>query len=203
MRKIHKLISVIVLIIFAYFYIGTFNEATQEREKPPEYTKSPTNMGEHIVEIIQPIATYPEYDIPLEDDLQEYIWNLANEYEISYEMVLAVINAESSFRTDVVSRTNDYGLMQINSKYMDYHAANAGIDNFDPFNPYQNVKVGIHLLATERNYWRSQEMGEEYVFMYTLGSYKCGRTGLKNSGLPWDYINKISNYKTQLELSNI
>lgn len=203
MKKIHKLFSVIVLIIFAYFYMGTFNGTSQEGEKPPEYTKHPTNRGEHIVEIIQPIATYPRYDIPLEDDLQEYIWNLANEYEISYEMVLAVINAESSFRADVVSRTNDYGLMQINSRYMDSHAAKAGIDDFDPFNPYQSVQVGIHLLATERNYWRSQGLCEEDVYLYCLGSYKCGRSGVINNGLPWDYIDKISSYKTHLELNHI
>ena len=50
----------------------------------------------------------------MDDDLQEFIYYLSAGYNIDFTLAMAVIQHESSFRSDVVSSTNDYGLMQIN-----------------------------------------------------------------------------------------
>ena len=116
-----------------------------------------SDSNDNKIEIEEKIER-PEYDIPLSIELQDYIWDLANENEISYELVLAVINVESSFnikaRNKNRNRTSDRGLMQINSAFQKYHAKNAGIEKFDPYNPFQNVKVGINVLVLDREYWR-------------------------------------------------
>lgn len=103
---------------------------------------------------------------------------MCDENEISYELVLAVMYLESRFDVEAVNYANsngtrDYGLMQINSRYKDVHAENAGIDNFNVFDPYENIKVGINVLVTERNYWREYGMCEMEVFKYFLSSYNA------------------------------
>ena len=89
---------------------------------------------------------FEPWDIPLSDDLQQYIHNLCEKYDISYAMVIAMIDVESGFNSKAVSSTNDYGLMQINSVN---HK-----DNMDYLNPYDNVEQGIkalHRLTGEYN----------------------------------------------------
>ena len=161
-----------------------------------------SDSNDNKIEIEEKIER-PEYDIPLSIELQDYIWDLANENEISYELVLAVINVESSFnikaRNKNRNRTSDRGLMQINSAFQKYHAKNAGIEKFDPYNPFQNVKVGINVLVLDREYWRGKGLSEEDVYYYVIGSYNMGKEGVRKYGLPWDYINKVSEYKIYLE----
>ena len=42
---------------------------------------------------------FEPWDIPLSDDLQQYIHNLCEKYDISYAMVIAMIDVESGFNT--------------------------------------------------------------------------------------------------------
>lgn len=54
--------------------------------------------------------------IPLDKDLQEYVWELCVYLEIPecYETILAIMWQETHFDPSLTSITNDYGLMQIN-----------------------------------------------------------------------------------------
>jgi hypothetical protein len=58
----------------------------------------------------------PIYNIELSEELQEYTYAMCLNYGIvdHYELVLAMMWHESNFTPDVISRTNDYGIMQIN-----------------------------------------------------------------------------------------
>lgn len=92
--------------------------------------------------------TPPRYfDIPLDEEMQSYIWTLCGEFGITdhYELVYALIQTESSFRPDLVSSTNDYGLMQINVVNHKTLSDLFAIDDF--LDPYQNVHGGIYLLS--------------------------------------------------------
>ena len=53
-------------------------------------------------------------DVPLDAKFQEYLYGLCLKYEIPYTLAVAVIEAESTYRADVISKSSDYGLMQIN-----------------------------------------------------------------------------------------
>lgn len=87
---------------------------------------------------------YPDpyiYDpeIPLEEDLQIKFQEICREYNVCYELVLAIIEHESRFIPNVVSKSGKCkGLMQINT---DYHKCP------DPFDPVENVKTGVGYLA--------------------------------------------------------
>ena len=96
-----------------------------------------------VVETIEPTVFY--YDCPLSHDLQDYIRKLCEENKVSMSLVIALIESESSFRMNVVSNTNDYGLMQINEINHEWLSEEYGITDF--LDPYQNVFCGITILS--------------------------------------------------------
>ena len=54
-------------------------------------------------------------EIEMDEELQEFIYCLSYGYNIDYAFVMGLIEAESTYQVDVISSTNDYGLMQINT----------------------------------------------------------------------------------------
>lgn len=91
----------------------------------------------------EPVTVY--FDVPLSKELQDYIRNLCDEYGIPIELVIAIIDVESTFRANVVSKTNDYGLMQINKCNHEWLTDKLGVTDF--LDPYQNIKSGVHILS--------------------------------------------------------
>lgn len=84
------------------------------------------------------------YDIPLSPELQNSVRELADKYELSYELVLAVIMTESSGRADTVGDGGDsVGLMQIQPKWYGELIAETGL-SVDK--PVDNVELGIKIL---------------------------------------------------------
>jgi soluble lytic murein transglycosylase-like protein len=206
-KTLVSLIVVVLLMTVGNSYIKSQeeNEVIVDSNRDINYHSMKLINIDHKenAEEIEIIVERPQYDIPLSEELQQYIWELANKNEISYELVLAVMYLESRFDIGAVNRNNngtkDKGIMQINSAYKEYHAENAGIEDFNIFDPYDNIKVGINVLVTERDYWRSFDMCEMDVFKYTMGSYNMGRLGIEKYGLPEAYINRVSDYKMMLE----
>lgn len=141
------------------------------------------------------------YNIPLSPFLQDYIIDLSNQYELSPELVFAVIKQESDFDITAISEVGDYGLMQLNKRYAKSFADKLGITNFDPLNPYQNLQVGIYILAKHRNYWRQQGYSDEEVFDLTLSSYYRGRYRTIKSGISKGYCDRVYRYKEKLEMT--
>ncbi len=91
----------------------------------------------------EPVTVY--FDVPLSKELQDYIRNLCDEYGVPIELVIAMIDVESTFRADVVSKTNDYGLMQINKCNHEWLTDKLGVTDF--LDPYQNINSGVHILS--------------------------------------------------------
>lgn len=85
------------------------------------------------------------YDVPVDIDLLDHIRGLCGDYEIPVELVLAIIETESSYKADAVSKAGAIGLMQVipESHYPRMYHLNCT----DLFNPYQNVKVGMDFLS--------------------------------------------------------
>lgn len=84
------------------------------------------------------------YEIPLSPELQNSVRELADKYELSYELVLAVIMTESSGRADTVGDGGaSIGLMQIQPKWYGELIAETGL-SVDK--PVENVELGIRIL---------------------------------------------------------
>ncbi len=88
----------------------------------------------------------PLYDVPLSANLQEHIRQLCDEYGVDMPLVLAIIGQESNYRPDAVGDNgNSLGLMQIQPRWHQSRMDKLGVT--DLLDPYQNVTVGIDLLA--------------------------------------------------------
>lgn len=109
------------------------------------------------------------YNIPLDEELQEYTFYLCKENNLDYEMVLAMMDQESDYQEKVISKTNDYGIMQINQVNHEWLEEELGIDDF--LDAEQNILAGIRILA---------ELTEKYEDPHrVLMAYNCGETGAK------------------------
>lgn len=104
-------------------------------------------VTEPIVEEEEPKVFY--FDVPLSHELQDYIRELCTTYDVPMELVIAMIEKESTFRENVVSKTNDYGLMQINVINHDNLKKKLGVTNL--LDPYQNVLSGIYIISGHLN----------------------------------------------------
>ena len=85
------------------------------------------------------------YDVPVDIDLLDHIRGLCGDYEIPVELVLAVIEVESNYKADAVSKAGARGLMQVipESHYPRMYHLNCT----DLFDPKQNVTVGMDFLS--------------------------------------------------------
>ena len=111
-------------------------------------------------------------DIPLDSELQSFIYNMCVQNNIEYELILALIWRESQFNPDLTyyntNGTTDSGLMQIN----DVHRENLkkkGINNL--FDPKQNIKAGIGIITPYL---------KKYDDKTALMAYQKGVSGMKS-----------------------
>jgi len=104
---------------------------------------------EKLPEEVQVSIEYVEkrtWDVPLEPTLQYYIADLCDRYEVEPELALAVIGQESNYDSDAIGDDGkSFGLMQVQPAQHPEKMEKLAID--DIMNPYQNVEIGIAILA--------------------------------------------------------
>ena len=129
----------------------------------------------------------------ISEETQSYIYYLAKGYNIDYDLVMAIIEAESGYNSDIISATDDYGLMQINGINHKWLHDILGVTDF--LNPEQNVQAGMFIL----NYLFDKYEEPELVLM----AYNLGETGAKrlwDSGIhSTDYTEKVLNIHEEMK----
>lgn len=177
---------------------GTIKDATAD--KKPLYGSRDGNSivddGELIV-LKSTEADFVPIDCELPYELQEYTYYLCQAYYIDFDFVMALMFTESAFKADIVSPTNDYGLMQINACNHKELEDKLGIT--DIMEPYQNIRAGLYML---RGLFEKYDDASKVCMAYNLGEY--GASVLWDKGIySTSYSNKIlakadeyaSNYK--------
>lgn len=109
-------------------------------------------------------------DVSLDTDIQEFVYYLSAGYNIDFTLVMALMQHESSFRSDVVSSTDDYGLMQINRFNHEQLSETLGVADF--LDPYQNIRAGMFTLRKLFERYQDTEM---VLMAYNMGegTAKC------------------------------
>ena len=125
------------------------------------------------------------FDVPLSHSLQRYIYEICADEGVPVSLVMAMIEHESRFNPEVVSSTDDYGLMQINEinhvwLEEDYRCA-------DMLNPYQNVFCGVKIIS---KYVEEYEDYGKALMAYNMGDYGA-RTA-------WENGIESTNYSTSI-----
>lgn len=123
------------------------------------------------------------YNIPLSKDLQLYTYNKCIEYGIldHYELVLAMMWQESNYTADLISKTDDYGIMQINSCNHSWLVDLLGPTDF--LDASDNINAGVYVISK-----LLIKYGDEHK---ALMAYNMGEHG---ASLNWQAGNYTSNY---------
>lgn len=106
---------------------------------------------------------------------------------------MALMQKESSFRSDIISSTDDYGLMQINKCNHEWLEETIGVTDF--LDKEQNIRAGVFVL---------RKLFEEYtdpnlvLMAYNMGSN--GAEKLWNKGIySTPYVDEILTYQAEFE----
>lgn len=125
------------------------------------------------------------YDIPLSDSLQRYIYEICADEGVPVTLAMAMIEHESRFNSEIVSATDDYGLMQINQ--VNHEWLEEKYRTTDMLNPYQNVFCGISIIG---KYIEKYKDFDKALMAYNMGDYgaqKAWENGITST----DYSEKI------------
>lgn len=112
-----------------------------------------------------------ENDTYIDSEYVEYIEEICDIYNVSPELIEAIIEVESAGNPDVVSPHGAVGLMQIIPKYQEERMGRLGV--YDLYDPYSNILVGVDFI---------RQLFEDYGEVYdVLMFYNDGYPGVEKS----------------------
>lgn len=155
--------------------VDEFEPVVVEEVLEPVIRYENTNIVADLISrpIPEPEDTEPRIDCILDDETQQMILEKSEMFDVDFAFTMAVIFRESSFRSDVVSQSNDYGLMQINEINHEWLQEELGVVNF--LDPEQNVTAGVYMLSDLFDKYENPTL--------VLMAYNMGETGAKRL---WD-----------------
>ena len=149
--KKFTILSVLSLIIMSSFYIGTKfsggNSSTVQTPEPIKYNMigcyldEDKNYSQEAKEIQSTYKT--NMSTSKIKHLLIYMDGLAEEYDVNYNLIKAVITTESSWNVKACSRVKALGLMQI----MKACATDFKTPHSEMYDPYVNVTIGTMYLS--------------------------------------------------------
>ena len=149
--KKFTILSVLSLIIISSFYIGTKfsggNSSTVQSTEPIKYNM----IGYYLAEDRDYSQEAKEIQSIYKTNMSTskikhlliYIDGIAEEYDVNYNLIKAVITTESSWNVKARSRVKALGLMQI----MKACATDFKTPHAEMYDPYVNVTVGTMYLS--------------------------------------------------------
>ncbi|MBN1615096.1 MAG: transglycosylase SLT domain-containing protein [Deltaproteobacteria bacterium] len=143
------------------------------------------NLDENrAVELIVAHLEEKEARIPHEEpqEVARTIYDASQRYDVDYRLVLAVMEAESNFRQDVVSDEGAIGIMQVKNIVAREFSQEVGI----PYErqvlhcPHSNIRFGVYYLS-----WLSHYFDNDYavLFAYNVG-FTRARQSIRRSSEP-------------------
>lgn len=146
-QKVQTAASVLALAVM-WGAIGILAVRAFDQEQPISGSEYKQQISVYEDEQPDPVVEQESklYNVPLDEDLQAHIIRACEWYHIEPSIVFAVIWKESNFNAAAVGDGGDsVGLMQIQEKWHGDRMARLACD--DLTDPYQNVSVGIDILA--------------------------------------------------------
>lgn len=202
----NRIITSWVIIALIFSVVGFAIGAVFHSSKPKTETETETLIygrsadgkifdGDMSVSYESEDTLFVPLGVPLDSDVQEFIYYLSKGYNMDFTFVMAIIQQESGYQLDAVSNTDDYGLMQINKVNHGYITDEIGVTNY--LDPYENVRAGMFIL---RKLFEKYETPEKVLMAYNLG--ESGAKALWDKGVfETNYSKSVQ--RIQSELNNM
>jgi hypothetical protein len=162
-------------------------ETDKEKSENPSYNEEDTEIVEDTT-TLEPEEEKTYYDFACSNEFQDYIISISDAYGIPYEIMFTIIERESGgeWNTNgVISKTNDYGLCQINKCNLSDIYDVLGYTEDEILNdPYKNVEAALYLLQTIFNHYGYTKDNFEYENVF----------GCYNGWVRWKKIKGSVNY---------
>lgn len=180
----------------------TFTNMVQQNNQPQNMrikrskvkAKSESQVNVNLKEQVTKTTVSINYNvkIPLSMDAQNYLTSLCVQRGLIYKDTLAVIEQESGFNANMISSTNDYGLMQINKQNHENLAETLKTSN-TPLNVKTNLNWGTYMLSSLFKQYKAQGLYGTNLENAVLSSYNKGIGGYKKTGIAQWYVNNHAN----------
>lgn len=198
--------AVISAVLAGVIAISAGTCATYCRENGTQQEKGQARLSiEDVTEMpaldVQKLTVRKYYDVPLSDELQDHIAITCEKYHIDPAIVTAMIYQESTYRTHLLGDGGkSYGLMQVQKRWHAERMESLGVT--DLFDPFQNVTVGIDILAGHiEAYDDNVEMALVAYNMGTTGAKKnCFSKGVYSSKYSRAVLEKAENLRKDVKI---
>ena len=178
--------AIIIIILLAHIGLGIIIGRFLAPTKTETVTVyEPVPMPVYQEQDLPEITEHYMFDIPLSHSLQNYLYEICADEELPVSLILAMIETESGFNPEVISKTNDYGLMQLNK--INHEWLNEQYRAADMLNPYQNIFCGVKIISS---FVKKYDDYGKALMAYNMGDYGA-RKAWENGVTSTKYSEKI------------
>lgn len=171
--------AIFITAFFAAMMLGVtaFSNAEYKAATTPETIPIIENDEQETVVTAKPLAvkSAPEadkhyYDVPLSEDLQDYIFDITAEANVPPELIIAVIQNESNYNPEATGAAGEQGYMQIHPINFDSLTDRLGVTDF--YDPKQNILCGVYMLS---QLYEKYDTRNEVLMCYNNGETGAAR----------------------------
>lgn len=193
-RKIRFWSIALVLVVTAFFLGRMISPTKADTVTVYKYKSVPKYKTDKLPKTV---SNY-YFDIPLSHSLQDFIYEICADEEVPITLILAMIETESNFNPEIISKTNDYGLLQINK--VNHEWLKKSYRTADMLNPYQNVYCGIKIIGTFVKKYKGDI--NKALMAYNMGDYgakKAWQNGIKSTRYSEKILGLMNKYEEDLK----
>lgn len=196
-RKLITIQAYIIAVLFVLFgmMIGLVIGILTTPVETITLTKT-IKVSSHSSDNIPEVEDVYYYDVPLSHSLQRFIYEVCEDEKVPVALVMAMIEYESQFNPEIVSSTDDYGLMQINS--INHKQLKEKYRTANMLDPYQNVYCGIKIIGS---YIEKYTDYGNALMAYNMGEYgakKAWENGVQSTSYSTTILELMSEYEKEV-----
>lgn len=187
----------ILLVLFGGLIGGFIGRATAPKKVETVTVTETMSVPSYEADKLPEAADVTYFDVPLSHSLQNYIYEVCTDEEVPMSLVIAMIDYESRFNPEVVSDTEDYGLMQINE--VNHEMLASSYHSADMLDAYQNVFCGIKIIG---EYIKEYDDYGKALMAYNMGDYgakKAWTNGISSTTYSEQILELMSSYEQEVK----
>lgn len=187
------LISLVIIGMVIGFFIGKTRVKTVVETETITLTET-VEVPVYHADKLPEVSEVFYFDVPLSHSLQRFMYEVCADEEVPITLILAMIEHESQFNPEVISTTNDYGLMQINA--VNHSALEEQYRTADMLDPYQNVYCGIRIIGFYLDKYEGDYV--KALMAYNMGDYgarKAWANGITSTAYTDLILSLMQNYE--------